>query len=180
MRKQQVTEQSKRYKVIGTRPVRHDGEDKVTGRAQYGADVSFKDQLWGKVLRSPHAHAKIVSIDTSKAAKLPGVKAIVTAADLPRLEDRMIESGEGVENMKYMTDRILASGKALFKGHAIAAVAATDQWIADEACKLIDVKYEVLTPVMDPVERVDEKAPLLHGTRTAVSTGKKPSNATNV
>ncbi|HEX7928857.1 MAG TPA: xanthine dehydrogenase family protein molybdopterin-binding subunit, partial [bacterium] len=180
MRKQQVTEQSKRYKVIGTRPVRHDGEDKVTGRAQYGADVSFKDQLWGKVLRSPHAHAKIVSIDTSKAAKLPGVKAIVTAADLPRLEDRMIESGEGVENMKYMTDRILASGKALFKGHAIAAVAATDPWIAEEACKLIDVKYEVLTPVMDPVEGMDEKAPLLHGTITAVSMGKKSSKATNV
>ncbi len=180
MKKHQVTEQSKRYQVIGTRPVRHDGEDKVTGRAQYGADISFKDQLWGKVLRSPHAHAKILSLDVSKAVKLPGVKAIATAADLPRLEDRVVESGEGVENLKYMTDRILASGKVLFQGHAIAAVAATDPWIAEEACNLIDVKYEVLPPVMDPVEAMADKAPLLHGTITTTSLGKKSQKATNV
>lgn len=180
MKNPAVTEQPKRYKVIGTRPVRHDGEDKVTGRAQYGADISFKDQLWGKVLRSPHAHAKILSIDASKAAALPGVKAIATAADLPRLEDRVVESGEGVENLKYMTDRILASGKVLFKGHAIAAVAATDPWTAEEACRLIEVTYEPLPPVLDPVEAMDPKAPLLHGTITTTSLGKKSQQATNV
>ena len=83
------------YKVIGTRPVRHDGEDKVTGRAQYGADISFRDQLYGKVLRSPHAHAKIVSVDASKALAMPGVEAVITSADLPQPHDRMFLSGEG-------------------------------------------------------------------------------------
>src|SRR5262245_6265952 len=142
MRKEQVTEQSKKYRVIGSRPVRHDGEDKVTGRALYGGDMMFQDQLYGKMLRSPHAHAKILSIDTSKAEELPGVKAIATSVDLPKMEDRVIDTGEGIENMKHMTDRILASSKALFQGHPIAAVAATDPWIAEEACKLIEVKYE--------------------------------------
>ncbi len=180
MRKQQVTEQSKRYKVIGTRPIRHDGEDKVTGRAQYGGDVFFKDMLSCKVLRSPHAHAKILSLDVSKAAKLPGVKAIATNADLPRLEDRMVESGEGVENMKFMTDRILARDKVLFKGHAIAAVAAVDVWTAEQACNLIEVKYEVLKSVTDPMEALAEGAPLLHGTFTTMTLGKKVQKATNV
>ncbi|HUJ76905.1 MAG TPA: xanthine dehydrogenase family protein molybdopterin-binding subunit [bacterium] len=180
MKKPQVTEQSARYKVIGTRPIRHDGEEKVTGRAQYGGDVQFKDQLWGKVLRSPHAHARILGMDTSKAQALPGVKAIVTAADLPRLEDRMVESGEGVENMKFMTDRLLASNKALFKGHAIAAVAATDPWVAEEACRLIDVKYEVLQPVLDPVEAMQPGAPILHENITVTSLGKKEQKSTNV
>lgn len=180
MAKLQVTEQSKRYKVIGTRPIRHDGEDKVTGRAQYGGDVFFKDMLWCKALRSPHAHAKILSVDTSKAEKLPGVKAIVTCNDLPKLEDRMIESGEGVENMKYMTDRILARDKVLFKGHAIAAVAAVDAWTAEQACDLIEVKYEVLKAIVDPMEGLKEDAPLLHGTVTTLTLGKKVQKATNV
>src|SRR3990170_909619 len=129
----------KPFKVIGTRPIRPDGEDKVTGRAQFGADISFRDQLYGKVLRSPHAHAKIVSLDVSKALKLPGVKAVTTSEDLPRLEERVIETGEGTENQRYMTDRILARDKVLFKGHPIAAVAATDPWTAEEATKLIEV-----------------------------------------
>jgi CO/xanthine dehydrogenase Mo-binding subunit len=175
-----ASEQAKRYKVIGTRPIRHDGEDKVTGRAAYGADVAFKDLLHGKVVRSPHAHARIVSLDVSKALALPGVKAIATAADLPRLEDRMIESGEGIENMKYMTDRVLASDKVLFKGHAIAAVAAEDPWTAEEACRLIEVKYELLKPVTDPVEAMAEGAPLLHGDITTTSLGKKAKKPTNV
>ena len=72
------------YKVIGTRPIRHDGTDKVTGRALYGADIRLPGMLYGAVLRSPHAHARILSIDTSQAETLPGVRAVVTAADLPR------------------------------------------------------------------------------------------------
>ncbi|HEX7926556.1 MAG TPA: xanthine dehydrogenase family protein molybdopterin-binding subunit, partial [bacterium] len=139
-----------------------------------------QDQLYGKMLRSPHAHAKIVSIDTSKAAKLPGVKAIVTSADLPKMEDRVIDTGEGIENMKHMTDRILASSKVLFQGHPLAAVAATDPWIAEEACKLIEVKYEVLKAVTDPVEAMAEGAPLLHGTITTTTLGKKFKKDTNV
>src|SRR3989337_2109277 len=89
----------KPFNVIGTRPIRPDGEDKVTGRAQYGADISFPDQLYGKVLRSPHAHAKILALDWKKALALPGVKGIATSADLPRLEERIIDTGEGIENL---------------------------------------------------------------------------------
>ncbi|MCH9045877.1 MAG: xanthine dehydrogenase family protein molybdopterin-binding subunit [SAR324 cluster bacterium] len=169
-----------KYKVIGTRPVRHDGEDKVTGRAQYAADVYFPDLLYGHVLRSPHAHAKILSVDTSKAEALPGVLAVTTSADLPRLEDRLIESGEGVENMRYMTDRILAADKALFKGHPIAAVAATDPWLAAEAVGLIEVQYEVLRAVTDVVEAMSEGAPLLFDQITTTIMGKKELKATNV
>ncbi len=180
MRKLQVTEQSKRYKVIGTRPIRHDGEDKVTGRAQYGADVHFPDLLHGFVLRSPHAHARILSIDTRKALALPGVKAIVTGQDLPRLEERIIASGEGIENLKYMSDRILASDKALFKGHPIAAVAATDAWIAEEAASRIEVKYEVLKPVLDVVAAMQAGSPLLYERITTTILGKKESKATNI
>ena len=112
-----------KYKVIGTRPIRHDGEDKVTGRAQYGADVNFRDQIFGHMLRSPHAHARIVKIDTSKAQAIAGVKAVVSAADFP--------PGEISRGKKHGRDRILASEKALFKGHPNAAVDATDRWTAE-------------------------------------------------
>ncbi|NBY48629.1 MAG: hypothetical protein EBQ56_12825, partial [Proteobacteria bacterium] len=112
------------YNVVGTRPVRHDGVDKVTGRATYGGDTRLNGLLFGKVLRSPHAHARIVSIDTTKARALDGVHAVVTAADLPAAEDREVDLGEGGGNLKHMSDNILASDKVLYKGHAIAAVAA--------------------------------------------------------
>ncbi|MBV8453474.1 MAG: hypothetical protein JOZ29_14575 [Deltaproteobacteria bacterium] len=79
---------AREFKVIGTRPIRHDGIDKVTGRAKYGADVSYPDMLHGKVLRSPHAHARIRSINVGKALQLPGVKAVITGADLPELPTR--------------------------------------------------------------------------------------------
>ncbi|NBQ33009.1 MAG: hypothetical protein EBU21_13850, partial [Proteobacteria bacterium] len=127
------------YNVVGTRPVRHDGVDKVTGRATY---------LFGKVLRSPHAHARIVSIDTTKARALDGVHAVVTAADLPAAEDREVDLGEGGGNLKHMSDNILASDKVLYKGHAIAAVAAVNVHVAEAACKLIEVVYEVLPAVV--------------------------------
>ena len=113
------------YKVIGTRPVRPDGVDKVTGRAVYAADVQMTGLLHGFVLRSPHAHAHIRSIDTSKAEALPGVRAVVTAADLPEAEDKVEDLGEGAINLKYLSDNVLASEKVLYHGHAVAAVAAT-------------------------------------------------------
>jgi CO/xanthine dehydrogenase Mo-binding subunit len=90
------------------RPIRHDGVDKVTGRAIYGADVQMAGLLHGKVLRSPHAHARIRSIDVSRALALPGVKAVVTSADLPPAEDRTIQLGEGAVNLKYLSNNILA------------------------------------------------------------------------
>ena len=84
------------YRVIGTRPIRHDGVDKVTGRAKYGADANLTGVLYGKVLRSPHAHARIVSVDTSKAEAMPGVRAVVTGHDMPRISGRVsIAGGRG-------------------------------------------------------------------------------------
>ena len=163
-----------KYKVIGTRPIRHDGEDKVTGRAQYGADVMFHDQLYGHVLRSPHAHARILKVDTSKALAMPGVLAAVTCADLPQ--------GEISPGKKLARDRVLASDKALFRGHPIAAVAAVDRWTAEEAAKAIEVKYELLPAVMDVMEAMKEDAPLVQEGNTTATLGEqeaKPSNVVN-
>src|SRR5690349_22434629 len=96
------------YKVIGKRHSRYDATDKVTGRAQYGADIRLPNMLYGKVLRSPHAHAIIRSIDTSAAEALPGVKAVVTAADLPTMEDKMVSGGEGGStNLRFQSDNVL-------------------------------------------------------------------------
>lgn len=171
--------EKKEYKVIGTRPIRHDGVDKVTGRAIYGADFQITGLLHGRVLRSPHAHARIVSIDTSRAEAHPGVKGVVTAQDLPTAEDKMADLGEGAVNLKYLCDNILASDKVLYKGHAIAAVAATDPHIAEEACELIDVEYEVLPPVLEVRAAMEPDAPILHEnlrTSSLGETGDKPSN----
>lgn len=151
-----------KYKVIGTRPIRHDGVDKVTGRAKYGADIHPTGLLYGAILRSPHAHAKIKRLDTSKAAAVPGVRAVVTSADLPPQGDRMVELGEGAVNMRHLSANILAHDKALYKGHAIAAVAADTIHIAEEALKLIDVEYELLPPVLDVRAAMKADAPVLN------------------
>src|SRR5690606_17405860 len=141
------TQASKQYKVIGTRPIRHDGVDKVTGRARYGADIKLNGMLQAAMLRSPHAHARIKSIDTSAAAALPGVHAVVTSADMPEPGDRIAELGEGAVNLRHLSSNVLARGKVLYKGHAVAAVAADNLHIAEEAAALIKVEYEVLPPV---------------------------------
>src|SRR5512143_148075 len=125
-----MTAAAKSYQVIGTRPIRPDGVDKVTGRAQYGADVRLPGLLYGAVLRSPHAHARLVAIDLDRAAALPGVKAIVTAADLPQVEDKISELGESQINLRHQSNNVLANDKVLYYGHAIAAVAATSPHIA--------------------------------------------------
>src|SRR5208337_1444729 len=117
---------SSKFKVIGTRPVRHDGVDKVTGRALYGADIQLAGMLHGRILRSPHAHARIRRIDASKALALPGVEAVVTGQDLPDPGNRIAELGEGAINVSHLSANCLARGKALYKGHAIAAVAAVN------------------------------------------------------
>ena len=136
-------------KVVGTRPIRPDGVDKVTGRALYGADSRVADMLWGKILRSPHPHAKILSIDTSKALALPGVKAVVTGADFPDIPAGETFAGEGNVSFRDMSRNTMARDKALYEGHAIAAVAANTQAVAEQALALIDVKYEVLPHVID-------------------------------
>ena len=151
------------YDVVGTRPIRHDGTDKVTGRAQYGADIQLAGLLHGKVLRSPHAHARIKTIDCSRALKLPGVKAVVTSADLPQPSGKVIDLGEGAQtNPKFLSNNCLAAEKALYKGHAVAAVAATSPHIAEQALSLIDVDYDVLPPVMHALDAMKEDAPILH------------------
>lgn len=172
--------EKKEYKVIGTRPIRHDGVDKVTGRAIYGADFHITGLLHGRVLRSPHAHARIISIDTSRAEALPGVKGVVTAQDLPAAEDKIADLGEGAVNLKYLCDNILASDKALYKGHAIAAVAATNPHIAEEACTLIDVEYEVLPPVLEVRQAMEPDAPILHENLTTSSLGDEDDRPTNI
>ena len=151
------------YKVVGTRPIRHDGADKVTGQAKYGADIILPGLLHGKILRSPHAHARIKSIDTSKAEAAPGVHAVVTSADWEQPTGKVEDLAEGsIHNLRFMSNNILAYGKVLYKGHAVAAVAAANPHQAEEALALIDVDYEVLTPVHNFREAMKEGAPLLH------------------
>ncbi len=172
---------NKKYTVIGTRPVRHDGLDKVTGRAIYGADIKLPGMLWGAVLRSPYAHAKIKSIDCSKASQIPGVLAIVTAEDLPAVQDEMLDLGEGIANIKWESENIMVSKgrKALYKGHAIAGVAATDRYIAEEAVKSIVVEYEELNCATNVEEAIAPDAPILLHDLAGTDLGESVSN-TNV
>src|SRR5262245_24110418 len=166
-------EAAPQYKVIGTRPIRHDGVDKVTGRALYGNDIHLAGTLYGKFVRSPHAHARILSVDTSAAEKLPGVTAVVTGADIPEAEDKLQEMGEEVSNLKWLADNILADKKALYHGHPVAAVAAINVHIAEEAAKLIKVEYEVLPPVLDCKEAMEDSAPILHSNLRTDEMGKQ-------
>ena len=161
-----TTVDKKNYKVIGTTPIRHDGADKVTGRAIYGIDYHTTGMLWGKILRSPYAHAKIKSIDASKALALPGVHAVVTGKDMAVAADIEVEAGETSLNYMHLSDNVMARDKALYKGHAVAAVAADTQHIAEEALALIDVDYEVLTPVLNGREGMKADAPMIHPDQT--------------
>ncbi len=172
--------EKKEYKVVGTRPIRHDGVDKVTGRALYGADFQAAGLLHGRVLRSPHAHARIKSIDTTRAEAYPGVKAVVTAKDFPQVGDTIADLGEGAVHLKDLQDNVLAGEKALYKGHQVAAVAAINAHIAEEALELIDVEYEVLPPVVDVREAMKSDAPLLHEDLRTDEMGKQSENSSNV
>ena len=158
----QTATEHPQYKVIGTRPVRPDGADKVTGRAKYGADVNLTGLLAGYILRSPHAHARIRSVDVSKAEAHPGVHAVVTNADLADPGDRIAELGEGAVNLRHLGANVLARDKVLYKGHAIAAVAADNIHAAEEAARLIEVDFEELPPVLDVREAMTADAPVLN------------------
>ncbi|MER8369611.1 xanthine dehydrogenase family protein molybdopterin-binding subunit [Mesorhizobium sp. M0306] len=161
------------FTSVGTRPIRPDGVDKVTGRARYGADFNMAGQLVGRVLRSPHAHATIRKIDTSKAEKLAGVKAVITAADLPDLTD-------GDAAMYDILDNCMARKKALYDGHAVAAVAAVDARTARQALKLIEVDYEVLPHVTDVDEAMKHSAPLVNDAIFTEGLEEKPVKPSNV
>ncbi|MBI84080.1 MAG: oxidoreductase [Planctomycetaceae bacterium] len=169
------------YKVIGTRPIRHDGTDKVTGRAQFGADIQLSGMLFGAILRSPHAHARIKSIDISQAESYPGVHAVVTGTDLPEQQQKVAHLGEGDVNLYHLSQNVLARQKVLYKGHAVAAVAADDIHIAQEATQLINVEYEVLPPVLDVLEAMQDEAPVLNDdVRTDSMAGEESKDPTNV
>ncbi|MEZ5667636.1 MAG: xanthine dehydrogenase family protein molybdopterin-binding subunit [Alphaproteobacteria bacterium] len=146
-----MNEMKQTFKVVGSRPLRPDGVDKVTGRAKFGADQTAPGMLVGRILRSPHAHARIRKIDAGKALALPGVKAVVTHADFakvgPNLDDCLVHA--------------MARDKALYDGHAVAAVAATTAAIARKALTLIDVDYEVLPHVTDVDEAMKPDAPVI-------------------
>jgi len=151
------------YAAVGTRPVRHDGVDKVTGRARYSADIHLPGMLTGRLLRSPHAHARIRGIDASRAEALPGVRAVVTAADMPEVSAEFIDQAEGAAvNYGFYSRNVIAREKALYIGHAVAAVAATDAAAAERALDLIDVDYEILTPVLSAEDALADGAPILH------------------
>ena len=169
------------YKVVGTRPVRHDGADKVTGRAIYGTDLNLPDMLHAKVLRSPHAHARIKSIDTSKAEALDGVRAVVTGQDLVlNAEEQLADLGEEVVRVKDMCAAVLAREKVLYQGYPVAAVAAANIHIAEEALDLIEVEYEVLPHVLDVREAMKDDAPLVHEDQRTNSMGERSDNFSNV
>ena len=153
------------FKAIGTRPVRPDGIDKVTGRAAFGADLNLPGMLYGKVLRSPHAHARIRSVDVSKALDAEGVLAAVSGADFPS------------ERPDDLAQNVLARDKALYHGHAVAAVAARTQAQAEAALDLIEVDYEVLDPVLSLEDAMADNATLVNETQhTNGDATKPPSN----
>ena len=152
------------FNVVGTRPIRQDGAEKVTGRARYGADINLPGLLHARVLRSPHAHARIKSINTGKAEAMEGVRGVVTSADLPQPQGRISDQTEAsMVNPKFLSNNCLAAeGKVLYKGHAVAAVAAVSPHIAEKALELIEVEYEVLDSVTDVLDAMKPDAPILH------------------
>jgi len=167
-------------KVVGTRPIRPDGADKVTGRAAFAADFTMPGQLVGKILRSPHAHARIVSIDTRKARALPGVKAVVVGKDFPDIASAFHEGGEAASNMRDLAMNVIARDKVLYEGHAVAAVAAISSARADEALALIEVTYEVLPHVIDVEAAMRPDAPVLHDHMFTEGLEAKPTKASNI
>ncbi len=160
----------RQFKIVGTRPLRPDGIDKVTGRARFGADMTAPGMLIGKVLRSPHAHARIRGIDASKALALAGVKAVVTHADFSKV-------GADLDDVSC---NVMARDKALYDGHAVAAVAAVSGAVAAKALRLIDVSYEILPHVTDVEAAMGADAPVLHEDMFTSGIRPKPDRASNV
>ena len=167
-----TTRSPRKFKIVGTRPLRPDGIDKVTGKARFGADMYMPGMLYGFVLRSPHAHARIKRIDAAKALALDGVKAVLTSADLP-------DHSDGDQGLRDALENVMARRKALYDGHPVAAVAAVSPAVARQALKLIKVDYEVLPHVTDVEAAMAPDAPILHDhifTEGVQPKSKKPSN----
>ena len=173
-------ENSVAYKYVGTSSIRPDGVDKVTGKANYGADYSLPGMLVGKILRSPHAHAVIKSIDLTGALAIPGVLAATSSVDLPHLPSTMQDSGEGAVDFHDLSCNVLARDKVLYHGHALAAVAATTERIANAALQAIRVEYEVLPHVTDIATAMTDAAPVLHDDQFTEGLAETPSTPSNV
>ncbi len=175
-----MNDNSQQFKWIGKRPIRPDGVEKVTGAARYGADLNLPGMLVGKVLRSPHAHANIRGIDTSKAEALQGVKAVITAADI--LDQPNVYAGPArvQQNLSHITRNVMAREKALYEGHAVAAVAATTTAIANQALKLIEVDYEILPHVTGVAAAMKPGAPLLHEGQITMGMDPAPTEPSNI
>ena len=161
------------YRIVGTRAPRLDGLEKVTGAARFGADIHLAGMLHGKMLTSPHAHARILSIDTRDAEATPGVKAVITAKDFPIFEQQQAIDfiAEQFRGARIMAEHFMARDKALYRGHPVAAIAATSPHIAEEAVKLIHVEYEVLPAVLTIEDALKDDAPLVHDSLTTVIRG---------
>jgi CO/xanthine dehydrogenase Mo-binding subunit len=167
------------FRLVGTRPVRPDGVEKVTGKAIYGPDYVAPGMLQGAVLRSPHPHARIRGIDTRKAEALAGVKGVVTGADFPNVTAKLVAGEGGALNLKYVTQKCMAQAKVFYEGQPVAAVAATSHAIAEAALKLIEVDYEALPHVIDIEDAFRDDAPVLHDdlfTQGLAEPSEKPSN----
>jgi len=150
-------------KHIGKSWARKDGPDKVTGKAVYSEDVKLAGTLTGRILRSPHPHARIVRIDTTRALALDGVKAVITVDDTKGIKHGFVETP------RYPADQeVLARGKVVHVGEEVAAVAAVDPMTAQQALRLIDVEYEPLPAVFDPHEAMEPDAPEIHPTHPKV------------
>jgi CO/xanthine dehydrogenase Mo-binding subunit len=167
-------------KVVGTRPIRPDGVEKVTGRANFGADRVAPGMLYGKIKRSPHAHARILRINADKALALAGVKAVVTASDFPEIRSEEAFVGEGPMNFRDLSRNVMARDKVLYEGHAVAAVAALSPAIAAEAVELIEVEYEELPHVIDVEAAMAANAPLLHDDLFTQGVEPKPEKPSNI
>lgn len=170
-----VTEENPGYKWVGTRQIRPDGVDKVTGKARFGADMILPGMLYGRVVRSPHAHAKIVSIDTSEAEAMPGVKAVITGADFPDLA----EGGARQPDIDVATNAV-ARDKVLYEGHVVAAVAATTRELAHAAAEKVQVTYEALPHVLTVGEAMADDAVVLHDHIVTAGVDPKPEAPSNV
>ena len=168
------------FQVVGTRPPRSDAPDKLTGRALFGADTNLPGMLYGKMVRSPHAHARIRSIDTARAASYPGVYAVVTAQDLPWAKDGEVKLDESMVDFKNLNDNMMAREKVLYVGHPVAAVAASSAHIAEEAARLIEVEYDVLPAVTDVRAAMEPDAPLLHEHMLTQSFSKPRQEPNNI
>ena len=167
------------FNVVGTRPIRHDGVDKVLGRALYGGDLKLPGLAHGAVLRSPYAHALIKRIDTAAAEAAPGVLAVITGDDMPISASQMMDLGEEVTDAKWASQRVMAHGKVIFKGHPVAAVAAVDLNAALEALKLIVVEYEPLKPVISLDDAMADDAVIVHDDLVGNHLGEKVAH-TNI